>query len=100
MLYFRALFHGIAELPVGESRNCARAIDARAREAGLACSCTPNWRARIPCAAARIHPNDAQRIQRALEVLALSGRTLDEHWQRQPATVGNLRLELLLAANR
>ena len=45
-----------------------------------------NLPARDPGAAARIHPNDApQRIQRALEVLALSGRTLDEHWRAQPS---------------
>jgi tRNA dimethylallyltransferase len=37
-----------------------------------------------PLAAARIHPTDAQRIQRALEVWRLSGRTISE-WQREHA---------------
>ena len=38
---------------------------------------------RDPESAARIHPHDSQRIQRALEVLALSGKPLGEHWQQQ-----------------
>jgi tRNA dimethylallyltransferase len=40
---------------------------------------------RDPAAALRIHPNDAQRIQRALEILAVSGRSLDEHWRDHTA---------------
>lgn len=81
MLYFRALFHGIAELPVADATLRA-SIDERASSAGW-----PALHAELaqkdPAAAARIHPHDAQRIQRALEVLMLSGRTLDSHWQAQ-----------------
>ncbi len=40
-----------------------------------------------PEAAARLHPNDSQRIQRALEVQRLSGRTMSE-LQRQPGMPG------------
>ena len=81
MLYFRALFHGIADLPVA-SPELRASIDERASKEGW-----PALHAKLaqrdPGAAARVHANDAQRIQRALEVLALSGRTLDEHWQAQ-----------------
>jgi tRNA dimethylallyltransferase len=79
MLYFRALFRGLAELPTAD-REVRAAIDARAREHGW-----PALHAQLaavdPQGAARIHASDAQRIQRALEVLELSGRTLDEHWR-------------------
>jgi tRNA dimethylallyltransferase len=86
MLYFRALFHGIADLPVANAEVRA-AIDARAAKSGWP-ALHAELALRDPAAAARIHPHDAQRIQRALEVLELSGRTLDEHWQaQQPMSV-------------
>ena len=86
MLYFRALFHGIADLPVANAEVRA-SIDARAAKSGWPALHT-ELALRDPAAAARIHPHDAQRIQRALEVLELSGRTLDEHWQaQQPMSV-------------
>ena len=81
MLYFRALFHGIADLPVADPALRAD-LDARAAKEGWP-ALHAELTQRDPAAAARIHPNDAQRIQRALEVLSLSGRTLDEHWQSQ-----------------
>jgi tRNA dimethylallyltransferase len=79
MLYFRALFRGIAELPGADAAVRAQ-IDARAAAEGW-----PALHAQLahldPAAAARIHANDAQRIQRALEVHALGGRSLSELWQ-------------------
>jgi tRNA dimethylallyltransferase len=79
MLYFRALFQGIADLPSANSALRA-SIDAQAAREGW-----PALHAQLmqqdAAAAARIHPHDAQRIQRALEVIALSGRTLEEHWR-------------------
>ncbi|HXW10954.1 MAG TPA: tRNA (adenosine(37)-N6)-dimethylallyltransferase MiaA [Steroidobacteraceae bacterium] len=76
MLYFRALTHGLAPLPAADPAVRA-AIDADAREAGW-----PRLHATLaevdPAAAARIRPNDAQRIQRALEVWRLTGRPLSE----------------------
>ncbi len=74
MLYFRALQRGIAPLPVADATLRAR-LDARAAREGW-----PALHAELarcdPVSAARIHPNDAQRIQRALEVHALSGRPM------------------------
>ncbi len=81
MLYFKALLTGLAKLPAAEPEVRAR-IEEQARAAG--------WRvmhARLavkdPQAAERIHYNDSQRIQRALEVIELSGRTLSELQQEQ-----------------
>jgi tRNA dimethylallyltransferase len=79
MLYFRALFHGIANLPQADAALRA-SLDARAVRAGW-----PALHAELaqldPLSAARIHANDAQRIQRALEVQALAGRPLSQLWQ-------------------
>ena len=81
MLYFRGLFQGIAVMPQADSAVRAT-LDARARQEGW-----PALHAQLaeldPQAAQRIHVNDAQRIQRALEVLALSGAGLSQLWQGQ-----------------
>ena len=78
MLYFRALTRGLAKLPQGDA-NVRAAIDADALEHGW-----PAVHARLrevdPAAAKRINPNDSQRIQRALEVFEISGRSLTD-WQ-------------------
>lgn len=76
MLYLRALTAGIATLPEG-SAGVRASLDAEATREGW-----PALHARLagidPAAAARIHPNDAQRIQRALEVHAVGGRPISE----------------------
>lgn len=93
MLYLRALIGGIAMLPEG-SADLRAQIDAQAVEAGW-----PAMHARLavvdPAAAARIHPNDAQRIQRALEVHAMGGRPLSE---LQKSTRPALDREFVLVA--
>lgn len=79
MMYFRALTRGIAELP-GADEAVRAAIDAQAERSGW-----PAMHAELqrvdPSAAARIAPNDRQRIQRALEVYRSSGTPLST-WQR------------------
>jgi tRNA dimethylallyltransferase len=71
MLYFNALFHGLSALPSADP-DLRRRIDAEAAERGW--PALHGELARIdPAAAARIHPNDPQRIQRALEVYRLTG---------------------------
>ena len=81
MLYFRALQGGFAGLPQAHPEIRAQ-LSSMAAERG--------WPAlhgilrRVdPIAARRIHPNDAQRIQRALEVYAISGHRLTELFSRQ-----------------
>ncbi|MBJ6609542.1 MAG: tRNA (adenosine(37)-N6)-dimethylallyltransferase MiaA [Candidatus Thiothrix moscowensis] len=81
MLYFRALEYGLSDLPQADQTIRAR-LDAEAAEHG--------WQAlhdRLasidPIAAQRIHPNDPQRLQRALEVYELTGKSLTELQQAQ-----------------
>jgi tRNA dimethylallyltransferase len=78
MLYYRALFGGIAALPAADA-SVRAALDVRAAREGWP-ALHAELAAQDPAGAARIHPRDAQRIQRALEVLALSGRTQAAHW--------------------
>jgi tRNA dimethylallyltransferase len=76
MLYYRALAQGIDVLPPAEPGLRAQ-IDARAARHGW-----PALHADLarvdPVTAARLSPNDAQRIQRALEVWELSGKPISE----------------------
>ncbi|MGR9108423.1 MAG: tRNA (adenosine(37)-N6)-dimethylallyltransferase MiaA [Gammaproteobacteria bacterium] len=76
MLYFKALLRGLAPLPEADPGIRAE-IECEAARIG--------WREMHrklalvdPVSAARIHPNDPQRIQRALEVYRVSGRSLTE----------------------
>jgi tRNA dimethylallyltransferase len=79
MLYFRALQQGLSALP--EADPAVRvALNARLAAAGSAG--LHRWLARVdPAAAARIHPNDPQRVQRALEVWLLTGRPMSAQWE-------------------
>jgi tRNA dimethylallyltransferase len=76
MLYFRTLLHGLADLPQADAALRA-AIDAEAAAHGW-----PAMHAKLaaidPETAARLHPTDSQRLQRALEICALSGRKMSE----------------------
>jgi tRNA dimethylallyltransferase len=77
MLYERALMRGLAVLPAADPAIRAQ-LDAQARDGGW-----PALHAELaavdPETAARLDPADAQRIQRALEVYRVSGRTLAMH---------------------
>lgn len=76
MLYFRALLNGLAELPQADTALRAE-LDAEAAAEGW-----PAMHAKLaaldPTTAARLHPTDSQRLQRALEVCRLSGRPMSE----------------------
>jgi len=80
MLYLRALLHGMAELPQADAALRAR-LEAEAAQLGWA-ALHGRLRSVDPVAAARIHPNDPQRIQRALEVHELTGRPISA-WQAE-----------------
>ena len=84
MLYFRSLLQGLNDLPAADNELRV----ALATEAGAI-----GWRemhrqlAEVdPEAAVRIHPNDPQRISRALEVYRLTGIPLSQ-WVKQPTRV-------------
>ena len=94
MMYFRSLTEGIAELP--EADPDVRAIlDADAAAVGW-----PAMHQKLeeidPGASARINPNDSQRIQRALEVYEISGRTMSA-WQATGKRPGADRSYLKIA---
>ncbi|MEP7246514.1 MAG: tRNA (adenosine(37)-N6)-dimethylallyltransferase MiaA [Gammaproteobacteria bacterium] len=100
MLYLRALSRGIAPMPQA-SPELRRSIDERAQREG--------WGdvhaelARLdPEAAARIHPNDPQRIQRALEVCYTTGRPMSELHQSTRSPLGEMPVHswALVPANR
>ncbi len=81
MLYFRALQHGLSVLPSADS---AVRADLSAELASTGLAVLHERLARLdPVAAARIHPHDTQRILRALEVYAITGRSLTELYARQ-----------------
>ncbi|GAB4255029.1 MAG: tRNA (adenosine(37)-N6)-dimethylallyltransferase MiaA [Methylomicrobium sp.] len=76
MLYFNALSHGLAELPPADAAVRAE-LDRELERSGSAA--LHRKLAEIDSeSAARIHPNDPQRLQRALEVYRLTGRTISE----------------------
>ncbi|HNP65333.1 MAG TPA: tRNA (adenosine(37)-N6)-dimethylallyltransferase MiaA [Woeseiaceae bacterium] len=78
MMYFRALTKGLADLPPADP-GVRLEIDREANERGW-----PAMHAELaaidPDVAARLNPNDSQRIQRALEVFRVSGKPIGR-WQ-------------------
>ena len=83
ILYFKALAEGLAKLPEANAEIRAE-IEAQAEQEGW-----PSVHARLaqldPASGERLGPNDQQRIQRALEVFLMTGRSIDSHWQEQQA---------------
>lgn len=79
MLYFRALLYGMAELPLADPAVRAQ-LTSEAETLGW-----PALHERLaeldPASHARIKPHDGQRIQRALEVVMLTGKPLSTLWQ-------------------
>lgn len=78
-LYFRALLQGLSAMPQADDAVRAQ-LAAEANARGWA-ALHAELAGIDPDAGARIHATDAQRIQRALEVYRLSGRTISD-WQR------------------
>jgi tRNA dimethylallyltransferase len=83
MLYFNALQGGLSELPSADVEIRAQ-LDKDLLELGKD---VLHQRLAVvdPVSAARIHPNDPQRIQRALEVYALCGKPLSEFFTAELA---------------
>ncbi len=83
-LYFKALTQGLADIPAADPELRA-ALRARAEEVGAA-ALHAELSARDPIAAARLEPNDAPRILRALEVLEATGESISAfHAATKPA---------------
>jgi tRNA dimethylallyltransferase len=93
MLYFHTLEHGLTELPPADA-----VVRARLCQESVALG-WPVLHRRLqaidPCASARIHPHDGQRIQRALEIAEVSGRP-PSYWyrsaQRSPLAFNVIRI--------
>ncbi|MCG6658688.1 tRNA (adenosine(37)-N6)-dimethylallyltransferase MiaA [Halomonas campisalis] len=81
MMYAKRLLEGVANLPASDPAVRAE-LEALARRRGIA-ALHDELRGIDPASAARIHPNDPQRLMRALEVHRISGQTLSELWQAQ-----------------
>ncbi len=83
MLYLKALQQGLAPMPPADAQVRAD-IETQARQEGW-----PALHAALaqvdPDSAKRLAPNDSQRLQRALEVYRISGRTLTD-WHAHPGT--------------
>jgi len=90
MLYFKALREGLSQLPQAEPQ-LRREIDEQARARGW-----PALHAELarldPQAAARLQPTDAQRIQRALEIVRLTGRPLADSYAAKTDAAPPFRL--------
>ncbi|EAZ99287.1 tRNA (adenosine(37)-N6)-dimethylallyltransferase MiaA [Marinobacter sp. ELB17] len=87
MMYFKALLHGMSDLPSANPRVRKQLV----QEAQL-----QGWdalhqelAAADPVAARLIHPNNRQRLIRALEVLRLTGQPISSFWQAPPAVIAN-----------
>ena len=93
MLYFRAFREGLADLP-GADPALRAELAAEAETRGW-----PALHAELarvdPAAAAVIHPNNPQRLQRALEVWRLTGQPLSVHWGRHAGARERLGVPIL-----
>ncbi|MGJ0485099.1 MAG: tRNA (adenosine(37)-N6)-dimethylallyltransferase MiaA [Methylomicrobium sp.] len=96
MLYFNALTQGLAALPKADPAIRAR-LDEDLQRLGSAIL-HHRLREIDPEAAARIHPNDPQRIQRALEVFEISGMPLSSFFGETSAQKIPYRLIKLIIA--
>ena len=90
MLYLRTFREGLAAMP-GANAEVRRKLNAQAAATG--------WNALYerlckidPVAAAKIHPNNHSRLQRALEVYELSGRPISQFWEGGSGTDAGNRL--------
>ncbi len=76
MLYYRGLLQGLSDLPTADATLRQRMAELMRTEG------SPIMHGRLaevdPASALRIHPNDSQRIQRALEVYETSGRSMTD----------------------
>lgn len=94
MMYFKSLIEGISPLPTANTE-IRQAIEKEATELG--------WQAIHdklseidPVSAQRIHPNDPQRVTRALEVYRLTGNTLTQLTQNKGAKLAGNILQLAI----
>lgn len=95
MLYFKGLEVGLADLPLADS-SIREQLEREAEQYGLA-----HLHQRLatvdPVSAARIHINDPQRLQRALEVFEITGKSLTELTNVAPEKLPYRIIKLILS---
>jgi len=87
MLYFNSLQKGMAEMPVVDAA-VKQAIEQEASMKGML-AMHHRLQSVDPVSARRIHPNDPQRIKRALEIFDFTGKTLTDYWLAQEQNKAN-----------
>lgn len=87
MMYFKALLHGMSDLPAAD-QDIRRALEAEAAEKGWEVLHQELVQA-DPIAAGLIHPNNRQRLMRALEVIRLTGQPISRLWRGSPPAAAN-----------
>ena len=95
MLYYKALLEGLSPLPAADPV-IRQAIEAEASLSGWE-ALHAQLQSIDPVAAARIHPNDPQRLSRALEVYRISGQTLTELTQTKGEQLPYRTLQFAIA---
>lgn len=94
MMYFKSLIEGISPLPTANAETRQKITD---EAADLGWQTMHDKLAEIdPVSAQRIHPNDPQRITRALEVYRLTGNTLTQLTQNKGDKLGGNILQLAI----
>ncbi len=90
MMYFHVLQHGLADLPPADARLRTELAERAEREGWPALHA---WLEQLdPATAARLAPNDSQRIQRALEVCLITGRPMSAALAQTPRAHNNNEL--------
>ncbi len=85
MLYYKALLEGLSPLPAANP-DIRQQIEQEAQDHGWE-ALHDQLKQIDPVSAERIHPNDPQRLSRALEVYRISGKTLTELTQTKGASL-------------
>lgn len=100
MMYFNALQKGLSSLPTADAA-IREQIEQEAKGVGWA-KLHEKLSLVDPETAAKIHPNDTQRIGRALEVYRISGKPLSEHFKKdeEKRPAGHFVNLLLMPENR
>jgi tRNA dimethylallyltransferase len=96
MLYFNSLFNGLAELPEANPE-IRKKLDKELADKGKEALHTRLYSI-DPDSAKRIHPNDPQRVQRALEVFEISGQPITRFFREaQQVAIPFKKIKLIVA---
>jgi len=80
MMYFKALLQGMSDLPSADPE-LRKQLENQANQEGWG-ALYSELREKDPVAAELIHPNNRQRLLRAIEVMRLTGKPISELWQK------------------